>query len=171
MEKLSYSVRRTLAKYERLITKEKTWTKSEITSFASIVRSAMYRPTGIRDETILELWNQFARTIEKQPKLITSEQTEVGLNWLNKTCFTSQNKVRNTQLLRESGFSCFDAEILKNFSHFEFVGYDTDLNTYGGYINIRTPVYRVVSKLGKYFDYSFTGCVLNIDNHLLNLEY
>jgi hypothetical protein len=47
-------------------------------------------------------------------------------------------------------FSRDDYDIVRNFSHFEFVGFHEASN---GYNSHYAPIYRTVDKFGNYFDY------------------
>lgn len=69
---------------------------------------------------------------------ITPEQTQKGLNWLQKN--------RRRKILKNA-FGPAEWRILDNFSRFKFVGLRWLWNRHS------SPVYRVVAKNGGYFDY------------------
>ena len=151
-EKLSYSERKTLAKYAELIKEKSLWTKQEINGFKKLINSAMYLPEGLKVEVVIDLWEKFCS--RKEPIQITDEQSIFGIRWLINKAFRLNGEPRQTQEIQDVfGFHQF--EIIKNFSHFTFVGYDCDWHNYSGRVQVINPVYRVHSKNGDYFDYSF----------------
>lgn len=74
---------------------------------------------------------------------ITGEQTTQGLNWLRRP---RMMKFLETQ----------DLAVLHNFSHFLFVGFEIENRTqHPSFPRIDAkPVYRVIGKDGRWFDYS-----------------
>ena len=76
---------------------------------------------------------------------ITAEQTKKGLDWLWKLYKTPSLKIR-----KRNPFNARHIAILENFSHFELCSY---VNRGNYWVDAYLPVYRVVSKHGRYFDY------------------
>ena len=149
---LSYSQRKTLARYLELIIEKDVWTKQEIQSFKNAVAATRWDKKSLKSEIVLDLLDKLNE--RDRPIFITEEQTDFGIDWLRKTLLTSSGKLRNTGLVRNSLLREYHIEIIKNFSHFEFLGYSVqDYRCY----SIGSPVYRVVSKFGNYFTYSYNG--------------
>lgn len=120
-------------------------TKSEINALGKLMNSLRYSDSN-RREQIWALQNDMLKESYK----ITAEQTEVGLDWLMKNVVNSRTmKLRENKLAQD--FHERELNIILNFSHFEFVGFEEHSNGYASYY---TPIYRTVSKTGSYFDYT-----------------
>ena len=78
--------------------------------------------------------------------MITPEQTAKGLDWLMDKWKTPRGAVR-----KNNPFTPRQQSILENFDRFELVKL-IDRGT--RFVTWHVPVYRVVSKHGRYFDYT-----------------
>lgn len=79
----------------------------------------------------------------KSTYLITSEQSEKGLNWIRNVCFKKNGDMRNTKSCPFNYSQCNSIrDILKDFSHWTFDGFNEQ------------PIYTMHSKDGKRFTYS-----------------
>jgi hypothetical protein len=130
-------------KYARVI-RSGRFTEIEIVYFRKLLNG--YRKTNA-DRT--ELFELFERS---GPYQITREQTQKGIEWLRDKAFCRNGRIRKTQ-----PFDSDQLQVITKFSRFEFVGlYDLMAESpyphpeYHQYI----PIYRVISRDGKYFDYS-----------------
>ena len=84
------------------------------------------------------------------PMRVTDAQAQKGLMWWTQQLYTKHGEPRNTSFLQE----CEDIEpgtvkmirrIVRNFGHFELIGFEID--------NGAHPVYTMVSRDGESFDY------------------
>ena len=94
---------------------------------------------------------------------ITPEQTEKGLNWLLKSQFRMNGKLRESQgtFIDERA-----ADIVRNFSHFLFIGIQMQSNNPYNSVYSAAPIYRCFDKDGHYFDYNPVAYVVpEIVNH------
>lgn len=123
------------------------WTKSDILVFGKMLNSYRFSSNERKDQ-IMELYGNL-----KDSYKITSEQSQFGIDWLNKLCFTSKGKNRNTKMLED--FMERDFNIVRNFSRFEFVGFNENYN--GSYSSYYSPIYRTIDKEGNYFEYTMSG--------------
>lgn len=126
---------------------QQLWTKSDIGAFAKLLNSCR-RSSKERQTQIMELWNKLETRANNKTYSITLEQSQFGIEYLNKLCFTSKGKNRNSKQVQDFMESDFD--IVRNFHHFEFVGFHELSNMYSSHY---APIYRTVAKDGTYFDY------------------
>lgn len=89
--------------------------------------------------------------LEEKEYNITPEQSQKGIEWLNKKCFCKDGRLRKG--INEL-FSTWRINILRDFDHFTFIGFYESNN---GYVSLFTPIYRVYDKKGNSFDYTVTG--------------
>lgn len=80
--------------------------------------------------------------------------TAKGIDWLKTMLFTAKGTRRNTVHTRELSDRVF--EIVQNFSHFTFDGFETDANSSWGGSYLVTPMWRVHAKDGRSFSYICT---------------
>ena len=150
-EKLTYSKRKTLAKYRALLSK-KVWSKAEIQSFKSFVNSAQYEYDAIYKKAKQDVWNKFYHEIDALG--ITQEQSDFGIKWLTEFLFKQNGEPRDTKATHY--FNDFHYEIVRDFSHFKFEGYHVEFNGFGtGFLT--GPIYSVYSKSGRCFEYAVPG--------------
>lgn len=126
---------------------QKVWTKSDIGAFGKLLNSYRFSSPE-RKKQIMDLWSKLEDHAYTNPYSITDEQCQFGIDWLKKICFTLKGKNRDTKMVQD--FSRGDYEIVRNFHHFEFVGFHESSN---GYNSHYAPIYRTVDKDGNYFDY------------------
>lgn len=120
-------------------------TKSEINAVAKLMNSLRFSEPD-RREQIWALHNDMLKDAYK----ITLEQSQIGIDWLMKNIVNSRTmKLRENKLAQD--FNERELNIILNFSHFEFVGFEEHSNNWSSYY---TPVYRTVAKNGEYFDYT-----------------
>lgn len=79
---------------------------------------------------------------------LTKEQQRKGIQFLTKTHFRKDGTQRKSSKLTPE-----QLDVIKNFSHFLFVGLEHETFANGTGINA-IPLYRTVAKDGTYFDYS-----------------
>jgi len=154
---LSYSQRKTLSRYLELIVEKDIWTKTDIQSFKNQVSATRFISNvekDLKSEIVLDLLDKLNERIGDRPIYLTQSQNDFGIDWLRKTVLNSKGELRNTELVRDSLLCYYHTEILKDFSHFEFVGYSV---VYSNRYDVGSPVYRVVSKSDDSFLYSFSG--------------
>lgn len=89
--------------------------------------------------------NGMYRILRKGALQITPEQTQKGIAWLMNLYQTPKGAIR-----KNNPFSKKQAEVLKAFRKFEFIGF-IDCGTW--VCSRYYPAYRVWPKHGKYFDY------------------
>lgn len=82
---------------------------------------------------------------------LDDELTNAGKAWLDSFFFTKSGKPRNTRALEYVHEAAF--RIIKQFSHFTFVGFDAGNSIRADY----QPIWRVHSKRGESFDYCYRG--------------
>jgi hypothetical protein len=82
---------------------------------------------------------------------ITKEQTEIGLEYLNKFMIKKRTGTLTKPAI-DSGMTEAHLTVFKNFHKFMFVGYLENMSWNG--LSHMTPIYRVISKSGEFFDYS-----------------
>lgn len=86
---------------------------------------------------------------------ITKYQTEMGLDYLLKISLTSKGALRRS---KTNFLGQYEVDILRDFKEFRFIGLEfSGYNNWSHNYNFRTPIYRVISKSGKYFDYIAAG--------------
>lgn len=94
---------------------------------------------------------------------LSREQQRKGIRWLKETHFRKDGAQR-----KSSKISSQHLYIIRNFIHFEFVGFTYSI-TGSNCINA-TPIYRTTAKNGMYFDYevdpSWFGA--KVDYHAVN---
>ena len=123
------------------------WTKGDILAFAKLLNS--YRFSSPERKTqIMELWDKLETRADNQAYSITEDQSQFGIEWLNKICFTKKGKNRDSKQVYD--FRDPDFDIVRNFSRFEFVGFHETSN---GWNSHYAPIYRTIDKNGYYFDY------------------
>jgi hypothetical protein len=120
----------------------KVWSKSDILAFGKMLNSYS-RSSQERKDQIFELLFKLDESYD-----ITEDQSAFGINWLTELCFTSKGENRKTKYVED--FRERDFNIVKNFSHFKFVGYH---ETSTGYYSHYSPIYKCVDKEGNYFEY------------------
>jgi len=117
------------------------WTKGEINGLRKGLGYC-----GPWSDVAKEELSQTIKTTEFNFK-ITKDQSKFGVDWLKRTQFRLDGRLRASAFIGER-----EASIIKNFKEFRFIGlrfiyvspYQTDT----------APVYRTISKSGDYFDYS-----------------
>jgi hypothetical protein len=132
------------------IIEKKVLTKSEIGTFARMLNSVYRCKDAERRAQVRELIEK----LEEKNYSITEEQTEFGINWLNKFLFTAKGNLRNSKQVQEfmsHQSATFICHVVRNFDRFEFIGYHETSNSYYSHF---APIYRTISKDGKYFDYT-----------------
>lgn len=150
------SQKRTIKKYlDRIENKKSPWTKLEINSFKKLIGSMHWMEDAEYKNEILNLWGKFTDLGYELEYDITKEQSEFGINWLKKQLFKSNGEPRNNKKIDE--LNCDRVRnIVKSFKKFTFVGYHMSYR-YGSRAEPLSPVYRVYSKNGEYFDYTIAG--------------
>lgn len=123
------------------------WTKGDILAFAKLLNSYRFSSPE-RKNQIMNLWSNLEDRTCNIPYDITKDQSDFGLQWLNKICFTSKGKNRDSKMVQD--FNSKDFDIVRNFHHFEFVGFHEASNGYNSHC---APIYRTIDKDGNYFDY------------------
>lgn len=122
-------------------TPKMVWTESEILS----ARMSIHRLNSDEAWTLIEMLN------ETGGYSITEEQSDKGISYLRSKIFNLKGEKRNSAYAR-----CFndeEIEILRDFKEFTFEGVRYDFNHYCERYNT-SPIYRVHSKGGGYFDYT-----------------
>lgn len=80
---------------------------------------------------------------------ISKEQTKFGLEWLKRTQFKLNGELRANAFITEN-----EANIIKNFARFEFVGLRFDaVNPYTNAPQAVLPIYRTIARNKKSFTY------------------
>src|ERR1043165_3775412 len=126
---------------------QKVWTKSDIGAFGKMLNS--YRFASLeRRAQIMELWSELGYDYD-----ITEEQSQFGINWLKALLFTKRGKRSTNKKIAD--FIERDFQVVENFSYFKFVGFHETCG-YGG-CSYYSPIYRAVSKDGRYFEYTMSG--------------
>jgi hypothetical protein len=126
----------------RVLDKKTPWTESQIRSFRKYIGSCGVEFTSLKEILIDTLDFNYD---------ITKEQTKKGLNYLFKIAFKKDGSLRETKVYP---FGVREVEVLRNFSHFKFVGIERqNWNSYFDEYQASSPVYRVVSKNGTSFEY------------------
>lgn len=124
----------------------KVWTKGDILAFGKMLNSMKFSSPE-RKDAIYKLSDMlYTKTVDFGYD-ITKEQSQFGIVWLNKICFTTKGKNRNSKMVID--FMERDFNVVKNFAKFEFVGFDSGNGIHEHY----TPIYRTIDKDGNYFDY------------------
>lgn len=124
------------------------WTKGDILAFAKMLNSTKFSEPERRKQ-VMDLWTKLEDRAYDKAYNITLEQSQFGIDWLKKICFTVKGKNRDSKMVAD--FSRGDFDIVRNFSSFQFVGFDESCNGYN-YCHY-SPIYRTIDKNGNYFDY------------------
>ena len=85
---------------------------------------------------------------------ITQEQSDKGIEYLTRKMFKVNGKPRNDKWNYENDDEYRD--IVKNFSHFKFMGFTETYYGHYSYYRRLSPVYRTFDKSGDYFDYTMS---------------
>jgi hypothetical protein len=128
--------------FKRVQDNQTPWTENEIIYFRKYLRSNPDKYSILMDSF-------------KSEYSITSEQTKKGYDYIYNTCFKKNGELRET---RDMPFGNREAEIIKNFKEFRFVG----LNDIGFQHQFYLPVYKVIAKDGTYFEYTTNIGVMEI---------
>jgi hypothetical protein len=135
-------------KQKQAIIAKNLLTKSEISMFCRLLNSLKFDKNQEKRDQVWELVNAMEEKAYNTPYDITLEQSQFGIEWLNKMCFTTKGKNRASKMVED--FRERDFDIVRNFFKFEFVGFDE--SNVGSY-NHFAPIYRTIDKDGNYFDY------------------
>lgn len=129
------------------------WTKGDILAFGKLLNSTRFSSEERRKD-ICSLREQLDWTINYNGKgyAITEEQSRFGIQWLKSRILTKSGKLSKSKFAQD--FRERDAEVIRNFERFEFVGFYANDN---GWSNHYTPIYRTIAKDGTYFDYTMVG--------------
>jgi hypothetical protein len=134
----------TFQKYNKLLTQAKAMSKNEI-------KALCWAFNGVRKVNLTDLERHQLRQLvdAKAERPITKEQAEFGIKWLKTKAFKLNGEARRNCVLGQ-----IEQSIVKNFSHFKFVGL-YDANSAHGYSNYHAfvPIWRTYAKDGRYFDY------------------
>lgn len=123
------------------------WTKGDILAFAKMLNSTKFSSKE-RFKQILDLHAKLEDRAYEKSYSITEEQSQFGIDYLRKICFTVKGLNRKSKLVDD--FKESDFNIVRNFSRFEFVGFDELADRYQSHYS---PIYRTIDKNGNYFDY------------------
>lgn len=136
-----------LANYKKV---SRVWKKSEIGAVIKLLNSKNFH--GVSGDMAvvgaienLESYFEYGHAEERK---ITREQSKYGIDYLRSRYFKKTGEPR-----KGCPFGTREIAILKSFSKFRWVGLRPHQNAYGSY-RWHTPVYRVYSKDGSYFDYT-----------------
>ncbi len=148
------------------IIKSGKYTKSDINSLTKLVGGARFATVErkakiqallnlafnyVHDEYISSNFQCDFMFFKRGGLKITSDQTELGKEWLKNHFYKKNNTPRsgkNTEHVSDRVL-----KISKSVSRFEFVGICLVKNPYGD-CNQVLPVYRTFNRKGEYFDYS-----------------
>lgn len=133
--------------YKNLQAKARTWKKSEIGAVIKLLNSANYERVTETKNALLDLESYFTYGAQEERK-ITREQSQYGIQYLRSRYFKVDGSPR-----KNCPFGNREIAILKSFSKFRWVGLRANYNNCGD-VRWFTPVYRVYSKDGSYFDYT-----------------
>lgn len=137
--------KRTVLNYEKWLSKITTfdhiWTEQEILSFRKHI--------GFCSDQNSVLKRELLYLINEKSFNITEEQTNKGIQFLCNKAFKKDGSLRET---KDFPFGSREIEVLRDFSHFKFVGVHYECGWDGSYQNT-SPIYSVVSKSGQSFDY------------------
>ena len=136
---------KTKKSYDALIT-AKVWTKSDCQRVVNALNRMRFEHGKDRTEAynFMNDWRDRFNSTDREYK-ITADHSDRGINYLRNYCFTTKGITRKSCQL---GY--FEQDVVKNFSHFTFVGFYTE---YGNYFDYYRIVYRCYDKFGRYFDY------------------
>lgn len=125
--------------------KKKVWLKSEIQAVIKLLNSTNYESGETKNflESV-----EFFFGHDKLERKITNEQSDFGIEYLNRRYFKLNGKPRSS-----SPFSEAENSMIKDFSRFKWVGLHANYNSMGS-SRWFTPIYRLYSKSGAYFDYT-----------------
>lgn len=129
---------------KRVLDYETPWTENEIIYFRKALGSS-----GFKDRELAKvLLNAFENVLSRVSYKITPEQTDKGIAYIKNACFRRNGTLRRA---KTNPFGQREAEIILNFSHFEFVGLNnTSFTGYAFYV----PIYKVVARDGSSFEYT-----------------
>lgn len=134
-------------KYKKLLeSRTKPMTKQQIASLASALNGAKKVNLTIEQREDLE-W----LVTEQSERPITREHSRIGIEYLRRMAF------RPVSGLPREGkcqvFGSLELDIIRGFSKFRFLGYkNTNDASWSPYKQL-TPIWRVYSRTGEYFDY------------------
>lgn len=128
------------------------WTKGDILAFGKMLNSYRFSSDKRKDDI-----NIIACELNKTVRTnggysITSEQSEFGIEWLKSRILTSKGKLSKSKFAED--FRECDAEVIRNFEKFGFMGFYENEN---GWSSHYTPIYRTISNDGTFFDYTMFG--------------
>jgi hypothetical protein len=126
----------------------RVWQKSEINAVIKALQSKNFvreAPIELHDAYLDLLQASEYGSFEHS---ITKEQSAMGISYLRSRYFKKNGEPR-----KSSPFNEIEQNIIRSFKKFTFVGYYEHQAQSGWYVGY-TPVYRVYSKSGSYFDYS-----------------
>lgn len=123
-------------------------TETDIIHFKSKVLGRLAR-TSLTDGDKEELKDLFASC---KVKSITQEHSQKGIDYLNRKLFNKKGQARSDAFTLAAGEEFVAA--VKDFDSFLFVGFAIVASNV--WHNQYMPVYRVITKSGKFFDYTMT---------------
>lgn len=144
--RIEVKVPKSVSTWAREVSKSKrVWTKSEINALVKCNNAKNFA-----HESIKELYAELESKSEygSFEHSITKERSDFGIEFLIKRYFKLDGSPRS-----KCPFGVREERILKSFKRFTFVGLLANCNAVGSY-RWFTPVYRVYSKSGEYFDYT-----------------
>ncbi len=135
----------TFKKYADLLVGRRALTEGEI-------KGLCWALNGVKRVNLTDMQRADLRTLIKtqDERPITRAQTKFGRAWLKRVAFKLNGEPRKNCKLGD----CEQA-IVKNFSHFRWVGIHNTQEDYAGsgYHKSYTGVWRCYDKAGNYFDY------------------
>lgn len=131
----------------------KLWTKGDQLAFAKMINSRKWSSKE-RNDAIYDLMVELENKLDDMERgyNITQEQSQIGIDYLQTTVLKKNGDLRNSKKAHD--FEQYEADIIRNFERFEFMGF---YENFQGYHSHYSPIYRTISKDGKYFDYTVAG--------------
>ena len=131
---------------------KKVITKQEINAISKYINSMRFRDPSRESKDLAEL---FLTIINNRSYKLTKDQTEFGINWLKNRYYRKDGGHRKQM---QHDFQFYEIEdvdyILKNFKEFRFIGYAGIYHRYSGCNSNLVPIYQVIGKDGRSFNYS-----------------
>jgi len=130
---------------DRVLDFQTPWSENDIIYFRKAIGYSGIKNANLRRA----LKCAFNAVLERLSYAITPEQTTKGIEYLKFRTFKRNGDMRQA---KSNPFGAREANIIKNFSHFEFCGVHNP-NGFSGY-EFYLPIYKVVARDGSSFEYT-----------------
>jgi hypothetical protein len=148
---------------------QETMLKGDILALGKMMNSMRFSSPERKDD-IWNIYNLLCDKTSDKGYNITKDQSDFGIDWLKRIILNKKEQLRNSK--QAADFREVDAEIIRDFAKFEFVGFEENCYGYGN--SHYTPIYRTIGKDGRYFDYTVghwgTPAIVGRGKYLTKLE-